>query len=47
MDKSKKLRILERVGVFVGTLLLLFFLFKFATFFMPFLIAGIIEILYE
>lgn len=47
MDKKKKIRILERIGVFVGTLLLLYFLFKFATYFMPFLIAGVIAILIE
>ena len=47
MDKSKKIRILERVGVFLGTILLLYLLVKFATYFMPFLIAGIIAILIE
>ena len=47
MERSKKIRIAERVGVFLGTLLLLYFLFKFATYFMPFLIAGVIAILIE
>ena len=47
MDKSKKIRILERVGVFLGTILLLYLLVKFATYFMPFLIAGIIAVLIE
>lgn len=47
MEKSKRIRIIERIAVFVGTILLLYFLFKFATYFMPFLIAGIIAILIE
>ena len=47
MERSKRIRILERVGLFLGTLLLLYFLFKFATYFMPFLIAGVIAILIE
>lgn len=49
MEKSKQrtIKILERVGVFIGTLLLLFFVYKFAVYFMPFLIAGIIAIIIE
>lgn len=47
MEKNKKIRIVERVAVFLGTLLLLYFLFEFATYFMPFLIAGVIAILIE
>ena len=47
MDRSKKIRILERVGIFLGTILLLYLLVKFATYFMPFLIAGIIAVLIE
>ena len=46
-SRNKKLVVLERVGMFVGTLVLLFLLYKFAAFFMPFLIAGIIAILIE
>lgn len=45
--KNKKLIVLQKVGIFLGTLLLLFLLCKFALFFMPFLIAGIIAILIE
>lgn len=45
--KNKKIIILERVGIFLGTLLLLFLACKFAAFFMPFLIAGIIAIVIE
>ena len=47
MDKNKRSRVLERIGIVIGTVLLLYFLFKFATYFMPFLIAGIIAILIE
>lgn len=47
MEKSKKIRIAERLGIFIGTLLLIYFVFKFATYFMPFLIAGVIAILIE
>lgn len=46
-SKNKKLIILERVGIFVGTLVLLFLICKFALFFMPFLIAAIIAMLIE
>lgn len=45
--KNKKLRVLGRVGIFLGTLLLLFLLCKFAFFFMPFLIAAVIAIIIE
>ena len=47
MENSKKIRIAERIGIFLGTLLLVYVLFRFATYFMPFLIAGIIAILIE
>ena len=47
MSKSKRARIIGRVGIFIGTLLLLFLLCKFAFFFMPFLIAAIIAIAIE
>lgn len=47
MEKNKTIKILQRVGIFFGTILLLCFLIKFATFFMPFLIAGIIAVLIE
>ena len=49
MDKDRKrtIKIIERVSVFVGTLLLLFFLYKSAMYFMPFLIAGVIAIIIE
>ncbi len=43
----KYLKILERVGIFVGTLILLMLIWKLAEFFMPFLIAGIIAIIIE
>lgn len=46
-DREKKLIVLERVGVFVLTLVLLVFLFKFAVYFMPFLVAGIIAVIIE
>lgn len=46
-DREKKLIVLERVGVFVLTLVVLFLLFKFAVYFMPFLIAGIIAVIIE
>ena len=45
--KSKKVRVIERVGIFLGTLLILFLVCKFAFFFMPFLIAAIIAIAIE
>ena len=47
MERNKRIRIIERVGIVIGTLLLLYFIFKFATYFMPFLIAGIIAVLIE
>ncbi len=49
MEKSKQrtLKIIERIGIFLGTLLLLFFIYKFAIYFMPFLIAGIIALIIE
>lgn len=46
-NKTRNLKILKRVGVFVGTLILLYVLYKFAVYFMPFFIAGIIAILIE
>ena len=50
MDELKKIKrkiVLEKVGAFIGTLILLFLMFKFAVFFMPFLVAGIIAIIIE
>lgn len=46
MDK-RTIKILERVGIFIGTLALLLLLYKFAVYFMPFLVAGIIAIIIE
>ena len=37
----------KRLGVFLGTLLLLFFVFKFAIYFMPFFLAALIALLIE
>lgn len=45
--KNRNLIILKKVGIFLGTLLLLFLICRFALFFMPFLIAGIIAIMIE
>ncbi|MBQ9279745.1 MAG: sporulation integral membrane protein YtvI [Clostridia bacterium] len=45
--KNKKLIVLEKVGIFVGTLILVFFVFRFAIFFMPFLIAGVLALIIE
>lgn len=47
MGKNKTIKIFQKLGVFLGTILLLYFLIKFATYFMPFLIAGIIAVLIE
>ena len=47
ISKNKLPIVLMRVGVFVGTLLLLFLICKFALFFSPFLIAGVIALLIE
>lgn len=47
ISKNKLPIVLMRIGVFVGTLLLLFFICKFALFFSPFLIAAIIALLIE
>ncbi len=49
MDKERKrtIKIIERVGIFIGTLILLLLLYKSAIYFMPFLIAGVIAILIE
>lgn len=44
---SRTWKIIQRVSVFLGTILVLFLLVKFAVFFMPFLIAGILAILIE
>lgn len=46
-SKSKKKVVFERVGIFLGTLILLFLVCKFAFFFMPFLVAGVIAIIIE
>lgn len=40
-------KILKRIGVFVGTIIVLILLCKFAVYFMPFFIAGILAILIE
>lgn len=40
-------KIIQRISVFLGTILVLFLLAKFAVFFMPFLIAGIIAVIIE
>lgn len=40
-------KILKRIGVFVGTIIVLILLCKFAVYFMPFLIAGILAIIIE
>ena len=49
MDKLDKRtwKIIQRIAVFVGTILILFFVVKFAVFFMPFLVAGILAIIIE
>ena len=49
MDKLDKRtwKIIQRIAVFVGTILILFLVVKFAVFFMPFLIAGILAIIIE
>lgn len=49
VENSKKRRniVLGRLAVFFGTLIVLFLVCKFALFFMPFLVAGIIAILIE
>lgn len=47
ISKNKLPIVLMRIGVFVGTLLLLLFICKFALFFSPFLIAGVIALLIE
>ena len=44
---SRTWKIIQRVTVFLGTILVLFLLVKFAVYFMPFLIAGILAILIE
>ena len=46
-SKNRRLIVLQKVGIFAGTLLLLFLACKFAIFFMPFLVAGVIAILIE
>ena len=46
-NKQRNLMILKRVGIFIGTILLLYLIYKFAVYFMPFLIAGIIAIIIE
>ena len=44
---KKTMKIVGRVALFLGTILLLYLMFKFAVYFMPFLIAGIIAIIIE
>ena len=46
-SKRRKHIVLSRIAVSVGTLLVLFLVCKFALFFMPFLVAGIIAVLIE
>lgn len=46
MDK-RTWKIIQRVATFLGTILVLFLLVKFAVYFMPFLIAGILAIIIE
>lgn len=47
-DEKRRFGIVaKRLGVFLGTLLILVVLFKFAIYFMPFLIAGILAFLIE
>ena len=40
-------KIIQRIAVFLGTILMLFLIAKFAVYFMPFLIAGILAIMIE
>ena len=49
MDKVNKRtwKIVQRLAVFLGTILVLFLLVKFAVYFMPFLIAGILAVIIE
>ncbi len=49
MDKidKKTWKIIQRVAIFIGTIIVLLLLAKFAVFFMPFLIAGILAIMIE
>lgn len=46
IDK-RTMKIIEKIAIFAGTILLLYLIYKFAIYFMPFLIAGIIAILIE
>jgi len=46
-EKKRFWIVAKRVGVFLGTLLILIFIFKFAVYFMPFLIAGILALCIE
>lgn len=46
-DKKKFWIVAKRLGIFLGTLLVLIFVFKFAVYFMPFLIAGMIALMIE
>ncbi|MBQ8299104.1 MAG: sporulation integral membrane protein YtvI [Clostridia bacterium] len=46
-SRSKKQIIITRIAVFIGTIILLLLMLKFAVFFTPFLIAGIIAVLIE
>ena len=45
-NKTRNLKILKRVGIFIGTLILLYALYKFALYFMPFLIVGITIVIF-
>lgn len=46
-SKTRKIKVIERVGIFIGTLLLLLLICRFAVFFMPFLVAGVIALIIE
>lgn len=46
LDK-RTIKIIEKIAIFAGTILLLYLIYKFAIYFMPFLIAGIIAIIIE
>jgi len=45
--KNKSKKVIKRLSIFFGTLILLVIIFKFVTYFMPFFIAGIIALLIE
>ncbi len=47
VKKQRLLKVIERLAIFLGTILLIYLIFKFAVYFMPFFIAGIIAIIVE